>query len=250
MNLRKIKKSIFAMLLEYNSEYNTNVTIDAIKYIDDPNDRSEAYFIKDEIYHNHKNILYIRDCLFDRDNFSIKAILFHEFTHLHDTKLFIDYPELQFAELMKIYSEIHASEIEMDTILSSQTKPYSLNKNVTFIQQIPLSKLLEFSLDNVKEVFTLPNERLTEINAPFNYEEVYYYIGKVRSIVKNEISYNIDYQKEFSSLNNPFPNLLIEIIDYCTNSDLKDYNKLILLQEKMTDTIVEYIKSNNEKFDS
>ena len=250
MNLRKIKKSIFTMLSEYNSDYNTDVTIDAIKYIDDSNDRSEAYFIKDEIYHNHKNVLYIRDCLFDRDIFSIKAILFHEFTHIQDAKLFINYPELQFAELMKIYSEIHASEIEMDTILTSQSKPYSLNKNITFIQQIPLFKLLEFSLDSVKKVFTLPDEILTEVNAPFNYEEVYYYIGKVRSVVKNKINYNVDYQKEFLSLSNPFPDLLIEIIDYCTNFDLKDYNKLILLQEKMTDTIVEYIKSNNEKFDS
>lgn len=247
MNYRNIKKIVRTTLSEYNNMYSTNLKVDDIKYID-PNDHDEAYVSEKEVYYNHKNILYVKESLFDKDEYTLKAILFHEFTHIEDIELFINYPEIQFVELMKIYSEVHASENEMDLILTFQNKPYDLEKDIMFIGQIPLHKLLEFSLNNVKAMFTLPDEKLTEKNAPFDYCELYYYIGKIRSINKNGLSYPVNYQKEFESVNKPFSNLLIEIINYCVNSDMTDYDKLIQLQEKLTDTIIEFGKEHNAKY--
>ena len=248
MNLRNAKKTVYKTLDEYNNIFNTNLKLDDVVFIKDPNFLDSACIKADEIYYNHKYILNLRQSLFDRDEHFSKAILFHEFTHMCDTVLFMDYPELQHKELMKIYSETHATEIETDIILAYQKKPYSLDKDIWYTDRFPLREYLKISLNVVKDMFTLPDGILNEQNAPFDYFELYYYIGKIRSINKHGLNYYIDYQKELSTVNEPFPDLLIEIINYCVNSDMKDYDRLIKLQEKLTNTIRQFIDDRNSKY--
>ena len=248
MNLRNAKKIIYRTLDEYNNTFNTNLKLDDVIFVNDPNFHDSACIKANDIYYNHKYILNLKQSLFDGDKHFSKAILFHEFTHMYDSELFINYPELQYKELMKIYSEIHSTEIETDIILTYQNKPYSLEKDIWYTNRLPLKEYLRISLNVAKSMFTLPDEKLTEKNAPFDYCELYYYIGKIRSINKHGLNYHIDYQKEFSTVNEPFQDLLIEIINYCMNSDMADYNKLIQLHEKLTDTIEQFYINHNAKY--
>lgn len=248
MNLRNAKKTIYKTLDEYNNTFNTNLKLDDVIFIKDPNFLDSACIKADEIYYNNKYILNLRQSLFDGDEHFSKAILFHEFTHMRDTELFMDYPELQHKELMKICSETHATEIETDIILTYQKKPYSLEKDIWYTARLPLQEYLRISLNVVKDIFTLPDGILNEQNAPFAYEKLYYYIGKIRSINKHGLNYYVDYQKEFSTVDKPFPELLIEIISYCVNFDMTDYDKLIQLQEKLTNTIKRFINNRNVKY--
>ena len=248
MNLRNAKKIIYKTLDEYNNTFNTNLKLDDVIFVNDQNFHESACIKANDIYYNHKHILNLKQSLFDGDEHFSKAILFHEFTHMYDSELFINYPELQYKELMKIYSEIHSTEIETDIILTYQNKPYSLEKDIWYTNRLPLKEYLRISLNVVKDMFTLPDEILNEQNAPFAYEELYYYIGKIRSINKYGLNYYVDYQKEFSTVNEPFPDLLIEIINYCMNSDMTDYNKLIQLHEKLTNTIEQFYINHNDKY--
>ena len=79
-------------------------------------------------------------------------------------------------------------------------------------------------------------------------QNCYYYIGKIRSINKHGLNYHIDYQKEFSTVNEPFQDLLIKIINCCVNSDMTDYDRLIQLHEKLTDTIINFCRNHNAKY--
>ena len=42
--------------------------------------------------------------------------------------------------------------------------------------------------------------------------------------------------------------LKYNVINYCMNSDMSDYNKLIQLHEKLTDTIEQFYINHNAKY--
>lgn len=72
-----------------------------------------AYINEDEIGHSSINLYYNSKLSQNRRDF-IKAILYHEFTHIYDGILYKDkYNEDIFSGIMHTYSEYHAAQIEL-----------------------------------------------------------------------------------------------------------------------------------------
>ena len=117
MNKRKIKKLTYKYFEQYNIEYFSIPQIDDIDIFN--NSESFGQFDIDTMY-KRQYILKVDSTLFDEKESFIKQILFHEFTHMYDSLKFLDYDKETFKKLMNIYSEIHATEIEMNVILSTK----------------------------------------------------------------------------------------------------------------------------------
>lgn len=82
-------------------------------------------FLTDDLY-NRNYVLYLSDDMEVAPDDYVEEILFHEFTHLADSMLFLEYDIEKFKIIMSMYSEIHASEIQMDKILSTIKNPSNI----------------------------------------------------------------------------------------------------------------------------
>ena len=71
-----------------------------------------AYFKTEDLY-NKRYILYVDSKLLKNRKQFIKQLLYHEFTHLADSMLFVDRTLKEFKYIMPSYSEFHASKREM-----------------------------------------------------------------------------------------------------------------------------------------
>ena len=67
MNLRNAKKIIYRTLDEYNNTFNTNLKLDDVIFVNDPNFHDSACIKANDIYYNHKYILNLKQSVFDGD---------------------------------------------------------------------------------------------------------------------------------------------------------------------------------------
>lgn len=96
---------------QYQKRY--DISIPQIqKIIIQKNDNIWAKFQANDLY-NKKYKLYINTNLLKMNKKFIKQILFHEFTHLRDSALFLNRDIEEYKNIMSSYSEFHASECEM-----------------------------------------------------------------------------------------------------------------------------------------
>lgn len=153
-----------------------------------------AQFLTDDLY-NKKYILYINpeieeECLQFKEN-----TLFHEFTHMADSIKYSYLSLKDFKDFMFSYSEVHASEIQMDRMLTTQEKrPYSLEQQVIHGGYILLKCWMNQALNHVVREFELPKTSMPQPSA-FDLREVFYFIGYLKSLQKNNISYEYDYSQ-------------------------------------------------------
>ncbi len=104
------KEYLDKIFKEYNELYYEIPEIQ--EYIEvDKRDCAAAQFNTLELY-NQKYILKVNKQLDESKIY--KGIFFHEFTHVYDSTQLLNYPLEDFIKLMYIYSEVHASEVEMD----------------------------------------------------------------------------------------------------------------------------------------
>ena len=227
MNERKIKKSIYNYLKQYNIEYFKTPQIDNIKII---NSNSTLGEFETSVLYQQQYILKIEPTLFDKKESFIKKTLYHEFTHMYDSTKFLLFDEKTYKNIMQIYSEIHASEISMDVLLSSNI--------------IDLNDYMNYELKRVENQFIMPDGIVPMDNTKFTYKIFYYFVGKLLSVHKH----NLEYKYEFSDeLNIEFILLFKEIINYFIDNSEYDSFILIDFQRKMESTILNNIKIHNNE---
>lgn len=239
MNIRKIKKTIYEYLEKYNSEYYVTPKINSIELV---NIGAWGHFDTKKMFDKQYD-LKIDTELFDQNDKFIQQILYHEFTHMYDSTIFIEYDADLFKDIMEIYSEIHASEIQMNTILLTQSRPYDLSKTVIHRGELTLQSFMDQTLKHVITEFTSPSGKITPSNLGFDFKELYYFIGYLLSLKKNGINYIYEYK----DIAPEFINIFKKITDYILNNTEYDYNILLKLQNEFSSTIKEHIASHNRK---
>ena len=217
MNKRKIKKLTYKYFEQYNIEYFSIPQIDDIDIFN--NSESFGQFDIDTMY-KRQYILKVDSTLFDEKESFINQILFHEFTHMYDSLKFLDYDKETFKKLMNIYSEIHATEIEMNVILSTK------NGNIiTTHESMTLKKYMNDSLHCMENQFILSD------NSQFNYREFYYFIGKLISLNKHGVTYNYEFSSELPT---SITSLFKEIINYFIDNSQYDYDILCKFSDQIS----------------
>ena len=245
MDERKMEQIIYNYLEQYHIEYFQTPQIDSIKF----ENGNWGHFDACETYHSKYNLI-INPKLFDQNENFIKSVLYHEFTHMYDSTKFLSLDEKSYKKLMQIYSEIHATEIETNVVISTQNKPYSLDKNVIWKQTIPLSIYTQVRLKILNNEFELPNEIIDTNNYKFDPKTLYYYIGVLLSLKKHNIVYTYDY----SNLHPAFKRLFTIITDHILDESFYDkYDNDILIQmhnqigSTVTNIIIKHNLSMQEK---
>lgn len=227
MNERKVKKLIYNYLEQYNTEYFQTPKIDSIKIINSHRTWGE---FETKVLYQQQRVLKIEPALFDEKERFIKQTLYHEFTHMYDSTKFLSFDEETYMNIMQIYSEVHASEIEMDIILNAQDKD--------------LNDYMNHELERVENQFIMPNGIVPMDNTKFTYKIFYYFVGKLLSTYKH----NLEYKYKFSDeLNIEFILLFKEIINYFMDNAEYDFLTLIDFQHQMKNTILRNIKIHNNE---
>lgn len=193
MVTKELKEIINLLHKKYTYLIQDIPQLDAIEELPS-NSLCQAQFLTEDLY-NKKYILYVdpdieQECLQFEEN-----ILFHEFTHMADSIKYNYLPFEEFQNFMHIYSEFHASEIQMDRMLETQEeKPYSLNQYIIHSGYITLKNWMDQTLNHIIEEFKLP-----EIHMPnqdkYDLIHLFYFIGYLRSLQKNNIFYEYDYSQ-------------------------------------------------------
>lgn len=227
MNERKVKKLIYNYLEQYNTEYFQTPRIDSIKIINSTRTWGE---FETSVLYKQQRILKIEPALFDEKESLIKQTLYHEFTHMYDSTKFLSFDEKAYMDIMQIYSEVHASEVEMDVVLDAQDKD--------------LNDYMNHALERVEDQFIMPDGIVPMDNTKFTYKIFYYFVGKLLSVHKHNLEYKYDFSDK---LNIEFILLFKEIINYFLNNTEYDYSTLIDFQHQMTSTILRNIKTHNNE---
>ena len=178
--------------------------------------------------HDKKYILYIHsDLAYSNANY-MEQILFHEFTHISDSIQFLNYNIVKFKDIMQIYSEIHASEIQMNVMLSySKSNVYNLNQDVIFNKgMLKLQSFMKQSLDHAMRKFSSygANDILN----------TYYFIGYLNSLKKHGIEFKYKYENIRPELIESFQLITNSILNntYTYNKLLKTHRYLLTLVQK------------------
>lgn len=247
MSLRNDKKAIYKLLEEYKQLYYDIPSLDSVEYITGEID-AYAQFNAEELY-NQKYILYIHPDLFSMGNKDMKnkmprQILFHEFTHIYDSLLLLNYELLSFKKIMCSYSEIHAREIENRELILTQNPPYSLNKIAVGMKgNKTLEEYVDRSIGELCEQFMPSDEIITSKTDIYDYRELYSVIGKLRAL--NYFNINYDYSL-INMITNSFLNIINEIIQYGLNLNIEDAKIFMELQDKLIDSINLEKEHNNK----
>lgn len=211
---------------EYNELYYVIPKIQ--EYIEiDKTDYAAARFSTIDLY-NKKYILEISKQLDESEIY--KAIFFHEFTHVYDSIQFLNYSFDDFIKIMYIYSEAHASEIEMDMYLK--------------VQKFSYEKYINRKIIDLTESFLLPDGPILKGDVYCDERILYYCIGYLVSLKKHNIKYIYNYEY----VPKLFYPLFVEITEYFLANTKYDYNVLIKYQIKLHDLIKITMKEHIEKY--
>ena len=191
------------------------------------NENTMAQVITGDL-HDKKYILYIHsDLAYSNANY-MEQILFHEFTHISDSIQFLNYNIVKFKDIMQIYSEIHASEIQMNVMLSySKSNVYNLNQDVIFNKgMLKLQSFMKQSLDHAMREFSSYGS-----NDILN---TYYFIGYLNSLKKHGIEFKYKYKNIRPELIESFQLITNSILNntYTYNELLKTHRYLLTLVQK------------------
>lgn len=220
------KEYLDKIFKEYNELYYEIPEIQ--EYIEvDKRDCASAQFNTLELY-NQKYILKVNKQLDESKIY--KGIFFHEFTHVYDSTQLLNYPLEDFIKLMYIYSEVHASEVEMDIHLK--------------IENFSYKKYVDKGIVNLTESFILPNNPILKGEVYCDERLLYYCIGYLTSLKKH----NIEYVYSYKYVPDVFRSLFIEITEYFLSTTKYNYNVLLNYQIKLHDLVKTTIKEHIEKY--
>lgn len=201
-----------------------------------------AKFESEDLY-KCNYILYIDSELENEPNEFIEQILFHEFTHISDSLRFKMFSFEKFKSIMKIYSEIYASKIQMDRMLLTEShKPYTLDQEVVYGGILTLKSFMDQTYDKLKSEFMIPEGFITTTNLKFDLNKLYYYIGFLKSLKSN----NIKYVQQLNEIK-VFGNLFKEVCDYVLNNKV-NIDVLYKYEKELTKLIKDTIEMHNKTF--
>ena len=178
-----------------------------------------------------------------RDAISLKPLLFHELTHLYDSIELSKYDYNKYLYLMQIYSEVHASEIEMNIMLEN-IEDIDVN---TIIPRHNMSiyQYLMYELKIVGNEFILTDGSIFKGQLKLEHKTLYYFIGYLRSIKNYQIECEIEY-------NPKIPSQLLEIMnkitDYYLNNNSVDYEILYSYEDEFIRITKEIIIKHREQY--
>lgn len=210
-----------------------------------------AYFETSRLY-DKEYTLNINSNLFDKPAVYVEQVLFHEFTHLNDSLIFLKYTKEDFEKLMKGYSETHASEIEMDRILKTMPQEnISLDSLVVTVGICPLRTVINSALNSLIDDFSYKYNAEAFITKMFHFDSVrlFYFIGYMKSLR----SHGLDYDWNYDKIQEPFRDLFYEITirwfeDSITDEYILSYmNQISNIMHHERDKCIEIINSRNEE---
>lgn len=237
---KSFRKLLIKLIEEYNENFGLISNIQDIQLISD--DKIGGCFHADDLY-NRKYILYLNENYIQRDTIFLKPLLFHELTHLYDSIELSKYDYNKYLYLMQIYSEVHASEIEMNVMLEDIE---DVNVN-TIIPRHNMSiyQYLMYELKMIGNEFILPNGPILKGQLKLEHKTLYYFIGYLRSIKSHQIECEIKY-------NSKIPSQLLEVMnkitDYYLNNNLVDYEILYSYEDEFICITKEVIKKHCEQY--
>lgn len=144
---KRLKTFIKLTWTKYNNNICNIPKIKGIKIM--PEEDTAGQFLFDDLY-NKNYILYLSEDMEVAPDDYVEEILFHEFTHLADSTLFLEYNIEKFTTIMSMYSEIHASEIQMNKILSTIENPSNVRQIIPY-KSVTLKKYLNRELKELKK---------------------------------------------------------------------------------------------------
>ena len=237
-------ESFRKILNDFIDEYSQKIypipNIQDIQLISD--DKIGGCFHANDLY-NRKYILYLNENYMQRDTISLKPLLFHELTHLYDSIELSKYDYNKYLYLMQIYSEVHASEIEMNVMLEN-IEDIDVN---TIIPRHNMSiyQYLMYELKIVGNEFILTDGPILKDQLKLEHKTLYYFIGYLRSIKNHQIECEIKY-------NPKIPSQLLEVMnkitDYYLNNNLVDYEILYSYEDEFIRITKEIIIKHREQY--
>lgn len=150
-----------------------------------------AYFKTEDLY-NKRYILYVDSKLLKNRKQFIKQLLYHEFTHLADSMLFVDRTLKEFKYIMPSYSEFHASKREMiERIEQTNEKNITLKTNVNYIITATIEGEIKLAFDIMMDDFRKMYTSKWNTNFYFDTKSIYYFFGYVMALKEFGIDYPV-----------------------------------------------------------
>lgn len=238
--MKNLKLYTEMLWVKYNECVCKIPQIQSIKLIKNKN--IWAQFLADDLY-NKRYILYLDEDLSKQQDEFIEQIVFHELTHLSDSLKFLKHNKKDFVSLMNIYSEIHASEIQMDRMLITQnTSNYSLDRNIIHNKITTLKAFMERALMHLNNEFHITNDiYFTASNIKFDLKEFYYFVGYLTSINRHGISFEYN----LLGVHTIFRNKFKEIINNFSNGQY-DEGALLKYENELENLILNAIDLTNK----
>ena len=233
-------KMLNKLFKEYNNKFYIVPEIQEYKLITD--DKVARCFNQNDLY-NKKYILYLNRNYIDIQQQYLRSTLFHELTHLYDSTILSKYDFKKYLYIMQIYSEVHASEIEMDSLLEN-IQNINIYSMVNYYN-ITIYQFLKYHLNDINNEFILPDGPIIKGQLKFNHKKLYYFIGYLRSLQKYDIQYEFEYSDRIP-LN--LKNIFNEITDYYLNNNIVDYDILYNYQDKILYLTKDIIKTHMNQF--
>lgn len=189
-------------------------------------------------------ILKVNESINDENDQFIENILWHEFTHVADSILFNKYEYKDYKHIMYIYSEIHAAELQMNNMLATQIKrPCSLEQDIEHKGIITLQKYMDTSLYHALDQFKVPICHIFLSDNVCDAREIYYFIGYLKSLK----SHSINYEYNYSGIDEKYISLFKEITEYVLNNQEYNYKHFISLDKRMDKLIIELATEYNQE---
>lgn len=228
---KRLKTLTESVWFKYNNNICNIPKIKGIKIM--PEEGTAGQFFPDDLY-NKNYILYLSEDMEVASDDYVEEILFHEFTHLADSTLFLEYDIEKFTTIMSMYSEIHASEIQMDKILSTIENPSNIRQIIPY-KSVTLKKYLNRELKELKQEFA-PLKSKTDVAERCNFTYIYYFIGYLKSLKKHNIKYSHNYRGIIKSL---IPEI-IKLENYFLMANTISPREILALEKGFSDMFASY----------
>ena len=237
-------ESFRKILNDFVDEYNQKIypipRIQEYRIIRD--DKIAGYFNTLDLY-NQQYILNLNELFLKNDEQYLKSLFFHELTHLYDSCNLRKYDLQKYLYIMQIYSEVHASEIEMDVLLD-EIKDVNVNSLINHYN-VSIGVFMEVYLNKVNDEFILPDSPIFKGQLKFDHKNLYYFIGYIRSLKKHNIKCEFEYSKKISS---ELLDIFDKITSYYLNSKNVDYEILYSYQKEILSTTKIILKEHQNQY--
>lgn len=222
------KSTIEQVYKEYQTRYNISLPIiQNINYIND--DGFWAKFNTGDLY-NKEYILHINNDLVDKNKKFIKQVLFHEFTHLSDSLLFLHETLKNFTDIMNSYSEFHASKREMiERIEEVGENDITLQTEITHIGILTIDSFMDQSFNFMYRDLIKMSNNNSESNLFYDTNHIYYFYGYLSALKYFGVNYLVKIYEIPADFLIDIENIQKMLLDDTVNiDDIKStYQKLV-----------------------